>query len=176
MRCDLPFLRIMRTPPGSGKSLLSVSLANMILKFNQFIEKDKTTKLEKQILIYCCYNHKVRLEVGKHCYNENIPLATVSNFTIIPSYNCFSDGRKGYYSKFKSQVAVSNNYKNMTNAEILEQEFRNLEKYCDKPPVLYISDIESARVLSQIVSNSVAYIDEPTVGLESDVTMDISVQ
>lgn len=59
--------RVLRTPPGSGKSLLAVSAAVLISKLNTFVTKTKNNKIKKQILIYCCYNHTVRVEIGKHC-------------------------------------------------------------------------------------------------------------
>jgi len=45
-------LRVLRTPPGSGKTLMSVSIAHLIQELNRFVESSKKqVDIQKQILV-----------------------------------------------------------------------------------------------------------------------------
>lgn len=137
------------TPPGSGKTTLTVALGRLIFSM---------TNGEKQV-IYVCYNNLVRTEVAKMLFQSNTEFAIISDCICTPHFSCYngkkpSDGGRKKFDDLELR---------------LNHEMTRMKKMCDKYPKVLICDLVSAqRILKKKNSDKtyIAYIDEPTSGSE----------
>ena len=79
--------RVLRTPPGSGKSLLAVSAAVLISKLNTFVTKTKNNKIDSEILL--ARNDPYMNQHSRfiaHAWRANVDQSVIINYSDAVNY------------------------------------------------------------------------------------------
>lgn len=159
---DPSLVRLVRyiTPPSGGKSSAAALFGAVVLRArDSFMPKGGTLG---PVLVYACFSNAVRIEVSKTLIAASVPFGMLTSGVVSLSYKC-SDGKKRLPPMPEEANIEERIRASLTKAAA-----------CDRPPAVFVCDLESARVLvSMPERNDPLVVDEPTAGIEAAAHMAI---
>ncbi len=166
--CNAPLLLGYKVSPGSGKTFLAAVLA-AILKEGHRLNQFDSTKGTQKILLYSCYNRRVRDMVAGLCRDADVPFWVVNSYSKRDIMHTTLRPFKSLFDNFKASRREKDYFKMGT---IDEQMLYYLDKTHTKPAI-FISDPMSASILANLYPERfIGYYDEITAGAESGIDND----
>ncbi len=165
---NAPLLLGYKVSPGSGKTFLAAVLAAILKEGHQMNHYDSSKGTQK-ILLYSCYNRRVRDMVSGLCRDADVPFWVVNSYSKREKMHTTLRPYKTLFDNFKASRREKDYFKTGT---IDEQMLYYIEKTHTKPAI-FISDPMSASILVDMYPERfIGYYDEITAGAESGLEND----